>query len=43
MAIQYPINPETDRFTIYDTDTGSPLLDGKFLKWKERALTNVPS
>lgn len=29
MAIQYPINPETDRFTVYDTDTGSPLLDGR--------------
>jgi hypothetical protein len=28
MAIQYPINIETDRFTVYDTNTNKPVLDG---------------
>ena len=28
MPITYPIQ-ETDRFTVYDTNTGAPLLDGR--------------
>ena len=28
MAIQYPINIEADRFTVYDTNTSKPVLDG---------------
>jgi len=28
MAITYPINIQTDRFTVYSTTTNAPLLDG---------------
>ena len=36
MAITYPIN-ESDRFTVYNTETGEPLADGNGRKMIRRA------
>ena len=46
MAIQYPINLETDRFTVYDTNTSQPIVDGNGrpkvgVKWGSKDVTQM--
>lgn len=46
MAIQYPINIVTDRFTVYSTSTMAPILDGNGrpmtgVKWGSKDVTQM--
>ena len=46
MAIEYPINLETDRFTVYDTNTNQPIVDGNGkaktgVKWASVDVTKM--
>ena len=46
MAIEYPINLENDRFTVYDTNSNRPLVDGNGkpktnVKWASSDVTQM--
>ena len=46
MAITYPINPDTDRFCVYDTASSAPLKDGRGrdmrnVRWGSNDLTQM--
>jgi len=46
MAIQYPINLESDRFTVYDTNLNQPVVDGNGrpkvgVKWASQDVSQM--
>lgn len=46
MAIEYPINLETDRFTVYDTNINKPIVDGNGrqkvgVKWASQDVSQM--